>query len=208
MRDHEYALLGAMNRAQVGRYLGLIAAAVSAGIVYLLLSAVDIAQRLGWNVHATPSILSLVGATAVFGALYWLFDRFAWRWRFLNAVIKVPNIAGEWSCQGETVNQDGSPAQEWEATITILQSWDKIRVLLKTTQSRSNSIAAALVCDDADAYRLLYHYRNDPKIGEVELKSHLGFGELVFARNLQTAEGEYFNGHRRNTFGSMKLKRK
>jgi hypothetical protein len=32
MRDHEYALLGAMNRAQVGRYLGLIAAAVSAGI--------------------------------------------------------------------------------------------------------------------------------------------------------------------------------
>ena len=62
MRDHEYALLGAMNRALVGRYLGLIAAAVSAGIVYLLLSAVDLAERLGWNVNVTPSILSLVGA--------------------------------------------------------------------------------------------------------------------------------------------------
>jgi hypothetical protein len=208
MREHEYALLGAMNRAHVGRYLGLIAAAVSASIVYLLLSAVDIAHRLGWNVNVTPSILSLVGATAVFGVLYWVFDRFAWRWRFLNTVIKVPYVAGEWRCQGQTINPDGSAGHQWNATITILQSWDKIRVLLKTAQSSSNSIAAALICDDADAYRLLYHYRNDPKIGEVELKSHLGFGELIFARDLRTADGEYFNGHGRNTFGTMKLKRK
>jgi hypothetical protein len=208
MREHEYALLGAMNRAHVGRYLGLIAAAVSASIVYLLLSAVDIAHRLGWNVNVTPSILSLVGATAVFGVLYWVFDRFAWRWRFLNTVINVPYVAGEWRCQGQTINPDGSAGHQWNATITILQSWDKIRVLLKTAQSSSNSIAAALICDDADAYRLLYHYRNDPKIGEVELKSHLGFGELIFARDLRTADGEYFNGHGRNTFGTMKLKRK
>jgi hypothetical protein len=204
MREHEYALLGAMNRAHVGRYLGHIAAAVSASIVYLLLSAVDIAHRLGWNVNVTPSILSLVGATAVFGALYWVFDRFAWRWRFLNTVIKVPYVAGEWRCQGQTINPDGSAGHQWNATITILQSWDKLRVLLKTAQSSSNSIAAALICDDADAYRLLYHYRNDPKIGEVELKSHLGFGELIFARDLRTADGEYFNGHGRNTFGTMK----
>jgi hypothetical protein len=208
MREHEYALLGAMNRAHVGRYLGLIAAAVSASIVYLLLSAVDIAHRLGWNVNVTPSILSLVGATAVFGVLYWVFDRFAWRWRFLNTVIKVPYVAGEWRCQGQTINPDGSAGHQWNATITILQSWDKIRVLLKTAQSSSNSIAAALICDDADAYRLLYHYRNDPKIGEVELKSHLGFGGLIFVRDLRTADGEYFNGHGRNTFGTMKLKRK
>ena len=207
MRDHEYALLGAMNRAHVGRYLGLIAASVSAFIVYLLLSAVDIAHHYGWNVNATPSILSLAGATAVFSALYWLFDRFAWRWRFLNAVIKVPNIAGAWSCEGRTINLDGSVEHQWQAKIIILQSWDKIRVLLKTDQSSSNSVAAALICDDSEAYRLLYHYRNDPKIGEVGLASHLGFGELVFAKDLKTAEGEYFNGHGRNSFGTMKLKR-
>lgn len=207
MREHEYALLGAMNRAQVGKYLGLVSASVSAVIVYVLLSAVNIAHRLGWNANLTPSILSLAGAASVFTALYWLFDRFAWKWRFLKLVIKVPDIAGQWDCQGQTINPDGSPGYSWQATVTILQSWDRIRVLLKTPQSTSNSVSAALICDDADAYRLLYHYRNDPRIGEVELRSHLGFGELVFARDLRSADGEYFNGHGRNTFGMMKLKR-
>ena len=207
MREHEYALLGAMNRAHVGKYLGLVSASVSAVIVYVLLSAVDIAHRLGWNANLTPSILSLAGAASVFTALYWLFDRFAWKWRFLKLVIKVPDIAGQWDCQGQTINPDGSPGYSWQATVTILQSWDRIRVLLKTPQSTSNSVSAALICDDADAYRLLYHYRNDPRIGEVELRSHLGFGELVFARDLRSADGEYFNGHGRNTFGMMKLKR-
>ncbi|MBR0713964.1 hypothetical protein [Bradyrhizobium liaoningense] len=207
MREHEYALLGAMNRAHVGRYLGLVSAAASALIVYILLSAVDIAHRFGWNVTLTPSILSLVGAATVFTALYWLFDRFAWKWRFLKLVIKVPDIAGQWDCQGQTINPDGSQGHSWRATITILQSWDRIRVLLKTNQSGSNSISAALICDDADAYRLLYHYRNVPRIDEVDLQSHLGFGELVFGRDLGSAEGEYFNGHGRNTFGTMKLTR-
>jgi hypothetical protein len=207
MREHEYALLGAMNRTHVGRYLGLISASVSALVVYVLLSAVDLAHRLGWNASVTPSILSLTGAATVFTALYWLFDRFAWKWRFLSLVIKVPVIAGQWDCQGQTINLDGSPGYSWKATVTILQSWDRIRVLLKTPQSTSNSVSAALICDDADAYRLLYHYRNDPRIGEVELRSHLGFGELVFARDLGSADGEYFNGHGRNTFGTMKLKR-
>jgi hypothetical protein len=157
MRDHEYALLGGINRARVGRYLTLIAASVSAGIVFVLLTAVDVARRFGWNVNLTPSVLSLVGAAAVFSVLYWIFDRFAWRWRFLNAIIKVPNVSGEWICNGQTINQDGSPGYAWQACITILQSWDRIRVLLKTAQSGSDSIAAALICDEADGYRLLYN---------------------------------------------------
>ena len=84
----------------------------------------------------------------------------------------------------------------------------QIRVGLKTAQSGSDSIAAALICDNADGYRLLYNYRNRPKIGEVNLAAHLGFAELHFAKSLQTAEGEYFNGHGRYTFGTMHLERR
>jgi SMODS-associating 2TM, beta-strand rich effector domain len=208
MQNHEYALVGGMNRANIGRYITLIASSVSAGIVFVLLSAVDLAHRWGWNVNLTPGVLSLVGATAVFGALYWFFNRFAWRWPPLSAAIKVPNLAGEWACSGQTINPDGTPSQAWQANITILQSWDKIRVRLRTAQSGSDSIAAALICDDDEGFRLLYNYRNTPKIGEVGLKAHLGFCELVFDKLLRTAEGEYFNGHGRFTFGTMKLARK
>ena len=37
---------------------------------------------------------------------------------------------------------------------------------------------------------------------------HLGFCDLNFAKDLKSAEGEYFNGHGRNTFGVMHLTRR
>jgi hypothetical protein len=207
MQEHEYALLGGVNRARIGRYLTLVAATVSAGIVFIILSAVDLAKRFGLPANLPPAVLSLFGAGAVFTALYWIFDRHAWRWPKLNELLKVPNLAGEWQCEGRTLNGDGAQTYAWTATVTIVQSWDKIRVRLKTQQSGSNSITAALIYDKADGYRLLYNYRNDPKIGETELKSHLGFTELVFSSDLKSADGEYFNGHGRFTFGTMHLVR-
>ncbi|WP_049803207.1 hypothetical protein [Bradyrhizobium japonicum] len=58
-------------------------------------------------------------------------------------------------------------------------------MLLKTRQSGSDCIAKALIWDDADGYRLLYNYRNDPSIGEVDLASHLGSCMLLFAKDLR-----------------------
>jgi hypothetical protein len=205
--EHEYALLGGINRAKVGRYLSLLAAGVSAGVVFLLLAAVDLAHRLGIPNNLPPAVLSLAGAGAVFGALYWLFDRFAWRWRYLTKLIRVPDLSGRWQCNGQTINPNGSPGFVWQGEVIIVQSWDKIRVRLTTKQSGSNSITAALICDEADGYHLLYNYRNDPRIGETELNSHLGFAELVFSNDRMTANGEYFNGHGRFTFGTLKLTR-
>jgi hypothetical protein len=207
MQEHEYSLLGGINRAKIGRYLSVLAATISAAIVFVLLSAVDLAKRYNIPVNLTPSILSLVGAGAVFAALYWIFDRYAWRWPYLSELLKVPDLSGDWRCEGQTLREDGSLRFAWEGVVTILQSWDKLRVRLKTEQSGSNSIAAALLCDEADGHRLLYHYRNDPRIGETELTSHRGFAELTFAKDRQSAEGEYFNGHGRFTFGTMHLTR-
>ena len=173
----------------------------------MLLAAVDLARRFGIPTNLPPAVLSLAGAGVVFGVLYWLFDRFAWRWTYLSKLVRVPDLSGDWQCEGQTINTDGSAGYVWQASVTIVQSWDKIRVRLATSQSGSNSITAALICDEADGFHLLYNYRNDPRIGETELKSHLGFAELVFSKDRTKAEGEYFNGHGRFTFGTMKLKR-
>jgi hypothetical protein len=206
-QEHEYALLEGVNRAKVGRYLGLLAAGISGVIVFLLLAAVDLAKRLHIPVNLPPTALSLVSAGTVFTALYWILDRYAWRWSWLGAVLGVPDLSGQWACEGDSLDQDGSTRYRWSGTVTIIQSWDKIRVRLKTAQSGSNSISAALICDKAEGYVLLYHYRNDPNIGEPELKSHRGFAELIFASDRQSAIGEYFNGHGRITFGRMRLRR-
>ncbi len=96
----------------------------------------------------------------------------------------------------------------WNGKVTIAQTWDRIRVHLATQKSSSDSISAAILHDEIDGYRLLYHYRNNPGIGaEADLAGHLGFSELVFNKQLTGAQGEYFNGHGRYTFGTMKLTR-
>lgn len=184
-----------------------MAAAVSGAIVYLLLRAVDIAQQLGIPANLPPSILSLVGAGAVFTALYWILDRYAWQWPVISRLLKVPNLSGEWHCRGQTLNTDKTVAYDWSGTLTVLQSWDRLRVRLKTETSGSNSISAALICDSIDGYRLFYSYRNDPRIGEPELVSHRGFAEITFDKELASATGEYFNGYGRYTFGKMHLTR-
>ena len=205
-QEHEYTVLGGVNRAKVGRYLALASASVSGGIVFLLLALADAAHRFGLPASLRPEVLSMVSAGTVFGVLYWLLNRYAWRWVGVAHWLNVPNLRGEWRCHGETINSaDGTVKFTWQGTVTITQSWDKLRVRLKTGQSGSNSISAALVPDDIEGCVLLYHYQNDPKIGEPDLRAHRGFAEITFAKDLKSAEGEYFNGRGRNTYGRMRF---
>jgi hypothetical protein len=208
VRDHEYAILGGLNRAKIGQTIGVIAGVISAMIVAAILALINVAKWLGVGDSVPPVLLIPIGAGAVYAALYWLFDRHAWKIGTLSRWLKVPDLSGRWICEGRTLSP-GSDAYgpSWSAEIMIIQSWDRIRVRLKTAQSASNSVTASLLHDPVDGYRLIYSYRNDPRIGETELASHLGFAELIFAPDLRSADGEYFNGHGRYTYGTMTLVR-
>ena len=203
---HEYALLGGRNRASIGRLLGSVAAVVSGGLTFLLLTADDLAKKYGWNHNVPPVILSLAGAGLVYTALYWLFDRQVWKLPGVRRILQVPNLAGRWHCDGQTLNEDKSVRFNWQGEVTIIQSWDRIRVRLQTSQSASNSISAALVYDESGPI-LMYNYENEPQIEERELTRHRGFVEFTFNPNLRAARGEYFNGQGRFTFGVMHLRR-
>lgn len=206
--QHEYSVLGGMNRAKIGHWIGAIAAGVSTGVVTVFLALLDVAKRLGYGDHVPPIVLWPLSAAVIYTVLYWLFDRHVWKWAPFCKLLKVPNLAGEWVCDGQTINPDKTLGQTWTARVTIVQSWDRIRIRLKTQQSGSNSIAAALLHDEAEGYRLMYNYRNEPNIDQPELKGHRGFADLTFNRELTRADGEYFNGHGRFTFGTMRLTRK
>ena len=123
----------------------------------------------------------------------------------LGRVLRVPNLSGVWQCKG--VSLDRTPPTSWTGKVTIVQSWDKLRVHVETKQSVSDSISAALLYDAAAGYRLMYQYRNHPRMGETELAAHHGFAELTFAPGEVTAAGDYFNGRGRNTYGTMQLRR-
>lgn len=204
-QDHEYAILGGLNRARIGQALGALASLFSAAIVAVVLALFNIAVWLGVGDAIPPVVLIPIGAGAVYAILYWFFDTRAWKLGVVARWSKVPDLSGRWRCEGKTLSANGNPTRSWDGEVVIVQSWDRIRVRLKTPQSASSSMTASLLHDATDGYRLIYSYRNDPKIGETELASHLGFAELLFLPDLASAEGEYFNGHGRYTFGTLTL---
>lgn len=178
--------------------LALVSSAVSVGIGLLLKQIND---AFGWTVGG-------VSALACFGVLYFVFDRYSWRWPIARRFLLVPDLNGTWRCAGRTTSRAGKAADiEWVATITIRQSWSRMVVRLKTSQSESESIAASLYQESGRGYRLIYHYDNKPGVGERDLHRHSGQCDLVFADDGMTASGEYFTGQGRLTVGTMNLTR-
>lgn len=204
--EHEYSVLGGFNRAAIGRYLSIGASVIASGMGVLVAYLLDLAKRWGWADHVPGLVLWPLTAGLIYTALYWWFESRIWKHPQLAAILKVPYLAGHWKCVGQTL---GGPhaGTEWNGEVVIVQSWDKIRVRLSTRNSGSNSIAAALLYDHADGYRLLYNYKNDPNIDHPELGGHRGCAELLFGKDLNSATGEYFNGYGRYTFGTLTLTR-
>jgi hypothetical protein len=204
--EHEYALLNGRNRSSIGRIIGGMASVVSGAVTFMVLKLNDIAQRLGWDHNVPPMVISLIGAATVYALLYWLFDKFAWKWKWVGLWLKVPNVSGSWQCVGQSLNQPDGVTTPWSGVIKIAQSWDRLRVTMQTSDSISCSINAALVHDD-DGPVLIYNYANSPTITRSDLSAHMGFAQLNFSPDLNSASGEYFNGHGRFTYGTMELSR-
>ena len=192
----------------VGRFLGIVAGLASSGTAVLIATAITFAER--WGFLHTRAYWTLPLTAAIFYALGHLaFDKWAWRTWLIHFFLDIPDLRGKWDCVGETINSTtGAVTNNWSSEITISQSWEKIRIYSQTMQSRSNSVAASIVVEEDVGYILMYSYRNEPRPGEPELKSHYGYAEWHIVSDGSSADATYFNGGGRYTGGRMKLTRK
>jgi hypothetical protein len=204
MRDHEYSIVG-HSRTSIGRYLGTVAALIVSTVAAAGIGLANLAGAVGLPAWIQTLVAVPVSAGVTYWVVHFLFNKFGWR--ALAWLSQVPDIDGTWDCLGTTFDADGEIKFEWKAVVTISQSWEKIRVNLKSKQSGSNSVTAALVPEPDKSWTLFYSYLNDPKIGEAELQRHSGYAEIQFSAGLKHGDGSYFNGRGRGTFGRMKLTR-
>lgn len=205
--DHEYVVRGGVNRADIGKYLARMASVISGLLVWALLQAVDLAEQFGLSTNLPPVVLSLIGAGTVYTVLYLIFRRWIWRMQLVAGWLKVADLSGTWICEGHPFPRSDSLAVDWQGTMTITQDWDKVRIHLDSGFSKSNSDVAGLVSDAIEGFVLLYSYRNEPKPGQTELSAHRGFAKLIFAKDLETGKGDYFNGDGRHSSGTLTLRR-
>lgn len=207
--DHEYSILN-HDRGQVLLWIGsaiALGAALYARYIGLIQLTVGV-------VH--PSLSGVIPATLDFGTawgfIYWLFNRWGWRIPLVRHCLDLPSIAGRWQVAGSTEGPvealEGAAPRPWQGEVTIVQTWTRIYITLKTSQSQSRSTSAAVQSLPDGTVRLMYSYGNDPTMSAASrdgLKRHTGYCELVFKPKQKQAEGWYFNNLGRVTFGSMNL---
>ncbi|WP_176079770.1 pancortin-3 [Paraburkholderia tropica] len=194
------------SRATIGRWLGVAAGLLTGGLASLVTLSATLVAAMGWTDHKPHPIAIPVTATTFYVLGHFLFDRWLWRRSIIPKMLGIPDLNGKWSCQGQTLDPEtGAATHTWQATVTIVQTWEKIKVYLDTGQSRSRSVAASILKEDGVGFILMYSYRNEPKPGEPDLKAHIGYCELHIDEKQSTASGMYFNSGGRLTHGKMVL---
>ena len=158
----------------------------------------------GWS--SAPVVA--VPVFGLFAGLYLLFDKYLWKISWLRKVLLVPDLNGRWSCNGHTNLKNAEQVDyDWKAIVSITQSWSKILIHLKTSQSESKSISASIYHEAGVGYRLLYQYNNQPNASELDLNNHSGSAEILFTEDTASASGSYYTDRHRTTVGTMNLAR-
>lgn len=201
---HDYSI-DKHPKEKVLFFLALIAittAPIIKGLAETLVSLLEVST--GWS---SPPVVA-IPVFGLFAGLYFLFDKYLWKISWLRKVLLVPDLNGKWSCDGHTSLKNAVPVDiDWSATISITQSWSKILIHLKTSQSESKSISASIYHESGVGYRLLYQYNNKPNADELDLSNHSGSAELLFSEDTESSSGSYYTDRHRTTVGTMTLKR-
>jgi phosphotransferase system glucose/maltose/N-acetylglucosamine-specific IIC component len=205
LQDHEYSVIG-HSRSTIGRWLGMVATLVVSLLPAIGIGLSDAFANVGLPDWGKYFLVIPITAGVVYTGIHWFFNKYAWR--PLCLLSQIPHVAGQWLCEGRTYADDGSIEFQWEAELSISQTWEKIRVRLETKSSVSHSISVALIPEADGCWMLMYSFLNQPKVGNPKLNSHKGYAEMRFAKGLNTAEGEYFTAKSRGTVGAMKFTRR
>ena len=202
---HDYAI----DRHPKQKVLFMLAFVAILATPVINSALVSMGTKVGLAAGWMTTVGTVVPVSAFFGLLYVLFDRYLWKWSMLRRVLLVPDLNGEWECRGRTALKKGAAVEfNWVGTLTISQSWSKILVHLRTTQSSSRSMSASIYHDQGVGYRLLYQYKNEPRAGEQELQIHTGSVEMDFEEACRVGQGHYFTDSHRNTVGVMDVTRR
>ncbi|WP_017927505.1 hypothetical protein [Limimaricola hongkongensis] len=202
MADHEYSVVG-HSRARIGMFIAAVAGAVSG--VFATLAGLTATYLSNQQVEVPDLILWPLTGSFIFSVLFLIFNKYIWRVVRLRGLVGVPDFEGSWKVVGQSYDPEDNPKYDWSGVIDITQCYEKITVHLRTEQSSSKSISAAVVNEGRAGYRLIYSYENKPDAGQKELISHLGHCDFLFDADLKSASGNYFNGGGRMTHGKMVL---
>ncbi len=156
-----------------------------------------------------PDWLPVPSAFAIFGFLFFVFDKWIWKWSFINnALLGTPNLSGDWTMLLRS-NRD-EYREEYEGTLTIAQTWTSIFLFLDGEKFTGKSQMAAIEIHTEQSFTLKWEYLSERKpafIKDGEFMHH-GMTKVLFEKNAAEKSGTYYADQSRHSFGIIKLIKK
>lgn len=153
-----------------------------------------------------PWWLSAPSVAGCYSLLYWLFDRYIWRWGPLHklGLLSVPDLNGRWD--GEVDSSHGSEGTRANISVNILQRWSTILIILESDESISRSTMASFRTRDTDRPEVTYAYLSEPN-NKAPRTMEIHRGTCALQVKANALEGGYYTGRGRGTVGEIKLER-
>lgn len=124
--------------------LGVASAAIAGGATLVL--------------QTVPLPVAAPSGLVVFGLLTALFDRYAWRWPFINKLIEIPIIDGYWEGTVVRSGLDGQPDETRKVKMTVTQRWSTISIVFTGQSSSSHASVVAMNIADPKQISLRWVY--------------------------------------------------
>lgn len=184
-------------------YFILALVGISALVVYL------IATILSQYKIVVPFYFELPSIPAVYGLLFYLFDKRFWNKPIFKqlGIVVADDLNGKW--QGIVKSSYDNFKKDIKAELVIEQTATRIKICGTFDESKSVSVHENFSRSEIDnKMALFYFFRNEPKYDAVETMAiHEGSAKLIHDEEKDTLEGYYYSGRDRNNHGTIEVKR-
>ncbi|AEW02228.1 hypothetical protein A4D02_34705 [Niastella koreensis] len=156
-----------------------------------------------------PSGFPAPSVLALFSGIVFVFDKWIWKWKiFQKTCIKTPNLNGQWTM---ITKSSLKGAEEYEAVLTIKQTWTHIFLFMDGEKTTGSSLMAGIEIKTDDLFYLKWEYLSEykPEFAEGQVM-HYGMTKVIMKplSDPNSMRGNYYADQTRHTFGPVNLIKK
>jgi len=142
-----------------------------------------------------PNWLEGPSPIAVYGIIYFLFDKYLWQWGGFRklGIVWFPNLNGRWLGTQQSSYKENGENVVVKGRLEIAQTFSKICVRCYYFKSESESIAVSFFEFNDQVY-LFYTYDNDPSsLKTGTMQKHKGSAKIKLLPTENRINGCYWN---------------
>lgn len=129
-------------------------------------------------------LLSIILPGVGIGVVYWIYDKWAWRWWWVKKWHKVPDLNGHWEA---LIDSPLKGSRKPVIEMTIQQTWNKISIYGKSQHGTETISDSAMVMEREGGTYMGYSYR----IHHRKEPSYPGFNMLLYKED--KLHGDYYS---------------